>query len=291
MRGRPLDITDEYGVVEGKTVDIFVSRDRILEDAFSELKEAGDMSFPIEVTFTGEKALDLGGPRKEFLTSCVHNLNDQFIKDGILITEKDIGKDLFIKYEKENAFRTAGLLLGLSLLQGGPVPTLFKNPDVFLSPSNKGEELFSEGLDKIGLLQLCSKKKEILRLFDVNSPKVNILTYSSLIKLFEVNFSEEGSNGRQFEMAVYRLFLDYVKEVAGIQSLLQFVTGSPEVPILGYKLPPKICFCFVDTESIISTSSTCSVKLFLPKQTGNKTRDQVFDLFDYAFSNSYFGIV
>lgn len=75
MRGRPLDLTDPNPTIEGETTEIFVSRMNIFQDGMDELLGGTecDPSLPLEVTFTGEYAQDLGGPRKEFLGAMMRN--------------------------------------------------------------------------------------------------------------------------------------------------------------------------------------------------------------------------
>ena len=62
MRGRPLDILNESEESQGEKLEIFISRDNILEDTFSEIKSFQDFSYPIEVNYFGEEAFDMGGP-------------------------------------------------------------------------------------------------------------------------------------------------------------------------------------------------------------------------------------
>lgn len=64
LRGRPLDIENEDGLIEGQTTEIFVSRYNLYMDTMSELLDPlqRDLSFPLEVTFSGEEAADYGGP-------------------------------------------------------------------------------------------------------------------------------------------------------------------------------------------------------------------------------------
>ena len=91
LRGRPLDIRDESELIEGPTTEIFVSRLNIYEDGMDELLSgtSPDYSIPLEVTFTGECAQDLGGPRKEFLGAMMREIRFK------LFTEKD-GEGTFV---------------------------------------------------------------------------------------------------------------------------------------------------------------------------------------------------
>ena len=91
LRGRPLDIRDESELIEGQTTKIFVSRWNVYEDGMDELLSGSspDYSLPLEVTFTGECAQDMGGPQKEFLGAIMREVKFK------LLTEKD-GEATFI---------------------------------------------------------------------------------------------------------------------------------------------------------------------------------------------------
>lgn len=122
------------------------------------------------------------------------------------------------------------------------------------------------------------------------------MTKAKLIKLLRPRFSEEGSNQRQQENSVYRIFLEYLKEVTAgrrdtvsLQRILKFVTGSEIEPVLGYAIDPRIEFDKY-APSALPTSNTCINKLTLP--IGDNLppdRSDIFDFFDYAFTSEYFG--
>eukprot|EP00112_Aurelia_sp_Birch-Aquarium-sp1_P024933 Seg8065.2 transcript_id=Seg8065.2/GoldUCD/mRNA.D3Y31 product="hypothetical protein" protein_id=Seg8065.2/GoldUCD/D3Y31 len=129
------------------------------------------------------------------------------------------------------------------------------------------------------------------------------------------SFAEEGSNSLIFEKAVYSKLVKYVREVAAgrrvttIDGILSFVTGASEEPILGFGCQPSIVF----TEATFShmplsdgqeepksqpnpdffpKSSTCSNTLYLPRSTLHidLLPDEIlFNVYDYAFCNTYFG--
>ncbi len=68
---------------------------------------------------------------------------------------------------------------------------------------------------------------------------LSILSIKGLVQFLEPAFSEEGSNSRISENAVYGVFIKYVREVAAgkrggltLKSVSQFVTGAQEEPIL-----------------------------------------------------------
>ena len=75
--------------------------------------------------------------------------------------------------------------------------------------------------------------------------------------------------------------------------ILQFFTGVDEEPPLGFVNQP--CLEFVECyQSFIPTASTCANVLYLPRpspQFEKPSHDILFKLYDYAFSNSYFGMV
>lgn len=55
----------ESKLCEGRTIEIFVSRYNLYEEAITELitdPPIEDISYPLEVTFSGEEAVDYGGP-------------------------------------------------------------------------------------------------------------------------------------------------------------------------------------------------------------------------------------
>ena len=84
LRGRPLDVPSEIELSEGKTLEIFVDRYKLYEETMSELitePPIEDVSFPLEVTFSGEEAADYGGPRKEYLTGIVREIRDKLFKE------------------------------------------------------------------------------------------------------------------------------------------------------------------------------------------------------------------
>ena len=76
-------------------------------------------------------------------------------------------------------------------------------------------------------------------------------------------------------------------------NVLQFVTGMDEEPVLGYTLQPKIVFPEVDS-SFDPTANTCINQLNLPRPTMGKplpaNNTTIFELYDYAFLNCYFGM-
>lgn len=112
LRGRPLDIKDPTVALEGETTDVFVTRENLYEDGMDELLGGlgvNDPSLPLEVTFTGECAQDLGGPRKEFLGVMTREIKDSLFVasgDSTYILREDVVA------ENRRYFFGAGLIFG-----------------------------------------------------------------------------------------------------------------------------------------------------------------------------------
>ncbi|KAK3085255.1 hypothetical protein FSP39_000754 [Pinctada imbricata] len=125
------------------------------------------------------------------------------------------------------------------------------------------------------------------------------LTYKRVTNLLTPEFTEEGSNGYMYEKAVYAAFLRYLREVASgrrnsitLAKVLQFVTGADEEPVLGFRLHPSILFHATDSV-FIPTANTCINCLRLPRPThqqGLPEDSVLFESYDYAFTNTYYGL-
>ena len=85
IRGRPLDIRDPTQITEGATTEVFVSRLNIYADGMDEIVggTCHDYSLPLEITFIGECARDLGGPRKEFLSSMLRQIQEKLFVESV----------------------------------------------------------------------------------------------------------------------------------------------------------------------------------------------------------------
>ena len=77
--------------------------------------------------------------------------------------------------------------------------------------------------------------------------------------------------------------------------ILKFVIGTDEEPVLGFALHPSTSFVEAESESkMIPTASSCINQLRLPRPSvGLKLLEEskLFSLYDYAFTNDYFGQV
>ena len=78
-----------------------------------------------------------------------------------------------------------------------------------------------------------------------------------------------------------------------LKNILQLLSGMDEEPVLGYTLQPIIVLTEFES-SILPTANTCINQLNLPRPSLGKplptNNIAVFELYDYAFVNSYFGM-
>ncbi|XP_061188056.1 uncharacterized protein LOC133196140 [Saccostrea echinata] len=288
VTGRKLDIEDLSSAHEGDTNYICVDRSNILETAFEEIKGLQDLRLTLEVQFYGEIAADFGGPRKEFFQLALLEIREKYFDHGL---REHIAEDYLL----------VGKILALSILQNGKLPKFLDE--------NMQNLLFSElpaesasitnlraGLDSLGLYKVGVSLPTFRYLLQPSSTK---LTVKSIIHLLCPKFAEEGSNTRRYENSVYAAFTKYLREVESgrrmpltLNHILQFVTGASEEPVLGFFLHPSIEFvCAMN--SFLPTANTCSNSLKLPRPTGDlplPSHTDLFNLYDYAFSNTYFGL-
>ena len=74
--------------------------------------------------------------------------------------------------------------------------------------------------------------------------------------------------------------------------ILKFVTGDDQEPILGYELDPSLIFDECDDGRFLPSARTCISQLVLPRATINvklPEENSLFNLYDFAFANDYFG--
>ena len=115
-----MNVASEEVETQGASIEIFVSRQNLFEDAVDELLQdvtaAGgrDFSFPLNVQYIGEEAHDLGGPRREFLHTMVRLMKDLLLdeNDDGCVLSKDIGK----LHEGKKHYVMVGLLLGKCII-------------------------------------------------------------------------------------------------------------------------------------------------------------------------------
>lgn len=142
-----------------------------------------------------------------------------------------------------------------------------------------------------------------------------------LLHMLKSQFSEAGSNALKKEKEVYQLFVRYVREVAAsrrvcgkttlnLSHILQFATGSPREPVLGFTLAPSLEFILPTELKVTSQQGlsegqhpnveggflplahTCTNLLQVPRPTDAlplPSTQRLFVLYDLAFSQCYFG--
>lgn len=96
------------------------------------------------------------------------------------------------------------------------------------------------------------------------------------------------------DIETFQPFLSYTGGQRGNVSLphiLKFVTGAEEEPVLGFSHHPSITFVEAE-KSFLPMANTCINCLKLVRPTLSKplpSEDALFQCFDYAFANAYFG--
>lgn len=79
-----------------------------------------------------------------------------------------------------------------------------------------------------------------------------------------------------------------------LHHILQFATGTPEEPILGFTLQPSIHFFEVKSSSgFIPTANTCINNMKLPRpsyEIALPSEEELSALYDYAFLNTFYGL-
>ena len=97
-----------------------------------------------------------------------------------------------------------------------------------------------------------------------------------------------------YETVFYKIVSGGRRGKVTLGHIMQFVTGVNEEPILGYTMQPSIAFTVVGIGGFLPTSSTCINCLKLPRGTADTPLpdvDKLHCLYDYAFSNVYFGLL
>ena len=73
--------------------------------------------------------------------------------------------------------------------------------------------------------------------------------------------------------------------------ILCFATATDEEPVLGYSLAPSLQF--IESACFLPTANTCINRMNLTRgsiENPLPSADIIFNLYDYAFANSYFGL-
>ena len=131
----------------------------------------------------------------------------------------------------------------ISLLQNGPLPTYIPEEILESIFADKGQQLSScvselkRGMDTLGIPMFGGKYPMFLYLLRPSCSSDSAkLSVRKLLFLLKAEFSEEGSNSRPYENAVYSMFVKSVREassgrrVVTLENILEFVTGVSDEP-------------------------------------------------------------
>ena len=260
VRGRPLEVTDPSTDMQGQTNFITVDREKILETTFEELKSVDDPRVTFEVQFYGEKAVDSGGPRREWIRLCNQQIKIKYFDNGV---KEHLSEDYFY----------VGQMISIALLQNGQLPVYMPEDILQAIFVEKCEQLspcireLKRGMDTLGVPVFGRSFPQLLYLLRPSA--IGTLSVRRLLFLLKPEFSEEGSNALSREKAVYAKFVKYVRLVSSgrrvvtLENILEFVTGASEEPPLGFARSPNIHFTEVVTKELTTTENEVRIILFV----------------------------
>ena len=292
IRGRPLEVEDAAVEIEGDTLAIMVDRFNLINTAREEITLSDDLRITLEVTFYGEAAKDFGGPRKEFFRQTLMEIKEKYFSHGL-------------REEFSEEYMFVGIILGMSCLQNGPIPQYISEEflqAIFSSntPNSPCLRNLQNGLNKLAICQLCQRLPLLIHLFRPSAS--SILTRKKLLMLLSPSFAEEGCNETFFQKEIYNFFVKYTREAAAgrlgavtLESILRFVTCCDSEPVLGFTIKPSVNFYEVQGNSkwmFLPQAHTCSYALDLPIRNAQiklPTEEELFEIYNLAFLNSYFG--
>jgi len=261
VQGRDLDVTSESELHEGDTNYICIDRHDILKTTFAELACIENFNITFEVDFMGEKAKDLGGPRKEWIRLINVAIKEKYFDNGL---REYLCDDYYY----------VGIMMGIALFQNGQLPNFMPvdiTEKLLTSPSESCIANLQRGLDVFGLTKIIQEVPILLHLL---TPTKHKLAVRMLLNLLTPEFSEEGSTAYLREKKVYALFVKYMREVSSgrrggitLSDVLIFVTAAAEEPVLGFTLHPSITFISSEPPKVnvclySCNSQLCSQKCF-----------------------------
>ncbi|KAJ7381358.1 hypothetical protein OS493_001485 [Desmophyllum pertusum] len=119
----------------------------------------------LKVVFSGESAIDEGGPKRELFSELLMIAKDKFFKNG-----KPVNSTVALN---AGDFKTCGKAMGMSVLQGGPAPN-FLAPEVAsylvgapLSPSENQDSLLRTAAERLSSATTDEQVKATLTCDDV----------------------------------------------------------------------------------------------------------------------------
>ena len=213
-----------------------VDRENVLQTTFAELESIEDFCMTFEVDFIGDVAKDYGGSRKEWIRLVNSAMKEKYFDNGL---REFLADDYYY----------IRVMMGIALLQNGQLPTILPLDiiDSLIQPSTSiCVANLQKGLNKFELIRIF---QTIPRLLHLLRPSNTCLTARILIQLFNPVFAPEGPTAHSKEKEVYGLFVKYIRQVASgrqpsvtLSSILIFVTGAAEEPVLGFTKQPTITF-------------------------------------------------
>lgn len=295
--GRPLDVSDPSVILEGETNFILVNRENVFQSAKEEFETISEVTNPrvtLEVSFYGEGAVDLGGPRREFFRLCLQEIKRDYFDSGL-------------KEHLSDDYVFVGTVMALSVLQNGNIPRFLceeQLQELFGSgePSSECLRKLRSGFEKVGIYQIGNALPFFLHLF--RPSPASMLSRRKLLDLLKPQFSAEGSNARMDENSTYQAFLRYIQQAASghresvsLGHILHFVTGTDEEPPLGFTISPSIEFPRSEDSrawSFLPMANTCSNTLHLPRCVSSNNCQlpddkDLFQMYDFAFCSAFFG--
>ncbi|XP_062304842.1 G2/M phase-specific E3 ubiquitin-protein ligase-like [Osmerus eperlanus] len=296
----------------------------------------------ISVTFSDdsgntEEAIDLGGPRREFLRLLMQALKQSSMFEG---AEESQNLALDSQALREDRYFIAGRAIAISLVHGGPAPGFLSS--TLFSCLSGSPETAKPTLDDVADIELRGKIKRILEsatMTELNSAieplldyltncgclramktvndkemlledilmfqvinrvrgpferfcegmktlgvleqlqqhpdafcpllchKTRQLTADILDNLFQIQFSESGSNRRMAENNVTAYWRDYLQDAEDeegptkLGKILTFATGASEIPPIGFSPQPSIEFLH-DEQTVFNSSHGVSAARF-----------------------------
>ncbi|KAJ4937091.1 hypothetical protein JOQ06_001675 [Pogonophryne albipinna] len=262
-----------------------------------------------------EEGIDLGGPRREYLRLLMETIAGSPMFEG-----KENCKSLALDSTalREDRYYLAGRAIAVSLVHGGPPPTVL-SPTIFsllvkgsANPAleeiadpellNKVRKVvhrvqgpfqrFCEGMKTLGVLDAVRKHPDSFKpLFCYEE---HLLSADQMDNLFIIQLSPEGSNKRTAGERVVTYWRDYLQDAeeegpTKVQKILAFATGASVVPPIGFSPTPSVKFIHNGEDDFASTplfpiASTCVNCIRLPLHVSY----EVFkDKFDFALGNTY----
>ncbi|XP_033939750.1 uncharacterized protein [Pseudochaenichthys georgianus] len=129
LTGREKSLAEAIETLSGRvdTTTLFnvsVTREDIFERGLVQWRRQKRSSpkNPLRVSFIGESGIDHGALRKEFLTEMMAGVERKFFQGG---STGKTPKYSITDYHKEH-FKTAGEIMAVSIVQGGPPPNFFR---------------------------------------------------------------------------------------------------------------------------------------------------------------------